>query len=306
MTQPRTKIRSVRWIGRVVLAAACAVADNATASPIYSVVFDDPGGLNAAFYAQIESHTLASGNDWGQYLGGNASLEVVVRFSSSIPRATGRSLTAAFVGSNGPYNVFEQGAAAELRTGNDPNGLQPDIELVFNPTYVSTVLWFDPDPFSRVASVPGTRTDAMSVLLHELGHAFAFNGWRDPFTGLLPGDYESPWDALTVFDGTNFYFLGSTAVSLYGGPVPVTFGNNSHLGNALPRPGSDLIPDLMNGVVFFNGNRYRISPMDLAVFDDTGVELRVAAVPEPATLLLTLSGSIGLMIRRRSTRARHL
>ncbi len=53
--------------------------------------------------------------------------------------------------------------------------------------------------------------------------------------------------------------------------MPITFGNNWHLGNALPRPGPDLISDLMNGVVFNHGTHYGISPLDPAVPSCVGV-----------------------------------
>ena len=78
-------------------------------------------------------------------------------------------------------------------------------------------------------------------------------------------------------------------MNLYGGPVPVTFGNVAHIGNDSSRPGSDLIPDLMNGVVFFRGTRYDISPLDLAIVADTG--LTVIAVPEPSSAFLFLVAS---------------
>jgi hypothetical protein len=57
------------------------------------------------------------------------------------------------------------------------------------------------------------------------------------------------------------------------GPVPITYGNPFHLGNNSPRPGSDLIPDLMNGVVYYYQTRYDISALDLAIAKDAGVVL---------------------------------
>jgi hypothetical protein len=253
----------------------------------YSVIFDDPGGSFSAYYDLIESHTLAAGAAWASNLVGDASLEVLIRFDDGIPRATGRSMTSSFVRSNGTYNVFEQGAAAELRTGIDPNGSTADIEFTFNSDYLANELWFDTDPVSRTATVPVNRTDAVSVFLHEFGHAFAFNGWLDLFTGTHPGDYESTFDELVDFDGSDFYFLGTWAVALYGGPVPLTYGNYHHFGNNSPRPGQDLIPDLMNGVVFFRGERYDISPLDLAVLADVGLSI----VPEPSALALSVVGA---------------
>ncbi|MGC1274313.1 MAG: PEP-CTERM sorting domain-containing protein [Planctomycetaceae bacterium] len=140
----------------------------------------------------------------------------------------------------------------------------------------------------------------MSVMLHELGHALGFNGWRDQFNGTLPTNtdvdrqYASVFDDLTVFDGSDFFFVGELAQAVYGGPVPLTFGNIFHLGNTLPRPGENLIPDLMNGVVFTDGVRYEISALDVAMLRDTG--LAPAAVPEPGSLLLTgLAGGTGLV-----------
>jgi hypothetical protein len=282
-------------------------ASPAHAQLTYTVTFDDPGNTQAAFYDVITSHTLAAGALWDSRIQGPAALQVIVRFPTSIPRATGRSMTTGFVRNNGVYNIFEQGAAYEIRTGADPNGATADIEFQFNPGYLSGELWFDPNPIARTATVPGNRTDAMSVFLHEFGHAFAFNGWRDPFNGSLPGDYMSTWDEFDLFDGENFYFNGPRAMTLYGGPLGVTYGNNSHLGNNAPRPGADLVPDLMNGVVFFRGTRYHISEIDWAIAADVG--LAIAAVPEPATWALMAGSAFALVgaftYRRRLKRREH-
>jgi hypothetical protein len=188
-------------------------------------------------------------------------------------RSTGFSATSMFVNNVGGVNVFEQGVANEIRTGIDPNGDMPDLYLKFEPSYLTGELWFDPNPLARSAPVPGDKTDAYSVLLHELTHAIAFNGWRDATTAAIPGSppYESTFDQWESFDDANIYFNGPHATAIYGGPVPITYGNNWHVGNAAPRPGSDLIGDLMNGVVFFRGARYDISPLDLAIIADAGL-----------------------------------
>jgi hypothetical protein len=196
------------------------------------------------------------------------------------------------VRNNGTIDIFEQGAAGELRTGIDPNGDTPDIEFTFGTNYLQNSLWFDPDPVARTAPVPSNRTDAVTVFLHEFGHAFAFNGFRNGTTGELPGAFGSTMDELTNFDGTEFTFFGEAAQTLYGNPVPLTFGNIFHLGNELPRPGSDLIPDLMNGVSFLEGTRYDISPLDIAMVADMGV----AVVPEPSSLALLVVGTAGLAL----------
>ena len=242
----------------------------------------DPTNSFQSYHAAITSHAVATGRLWGSHFAGNTNLELEIVFDNTFPRATGASVTTAFVANRGGFNIFEQGVAAEVRTGVDPNGATPDLRFTFNSSYLQDELWFDPDPVSRTQVVPLNRTDAMSVFLHEFGHAIAFNGWQDSFDGTYPGDYKSPYDELKSFDGTNFYFNGANAVALYGGAVPVTYGNGAHIGNSSPRPGENLIPDLMNGVVFFRGTRYDISPLDLAIVADTG--LNVVPVPEPMML----------------------
>ncbi len=149
-------------------------------------------------------------------------------------RSTGYSATSAFVNNLGGVNVFEQSVANEIRTGVDPNGTMPDLYLIFEPSYLTGELWFDPNPQARTAPVPANKTDAYSVLLHELTHALGFNGWRDSTTAAVPGSppYESTFDQWETFDGTNLYFNGPAAEAVYGGPVPITYGNNWHIGNS--------------------------------------------------------------------------
>ncbi|WP_228036148.1 Calx-beta domain-containing protein [Microcystis sp. LEGE 00066] len=238
----------------------------------FNITINDPLNTYSTYYAAIESSIQASESFWDNYIGGvNANLEVVVNFNNNIPTATGRSVTSSFVRNNGTFNIFEQGAAAEIKTGIDPNQNEPDIEINLSPNYLINTLWFDSNPFTREGIVPNNKIDAVSVFMHELGHAFAFNGWMNPTTGTMPGNYQSTFDEKTYFDGTNFFFTGSQAVSIYGSPVPLTYGNISHLGNNSPRPGSDLISDLMNGVVYYYGQKYYISPLDVAILADTGV-----------------------------------
>ena len=246
----------------------------------FTVTFQSPSTPLTPFASQITSNLLAAAARWGQLLDAPTpvTLEILVRFNPNIPRATGGSATTGFVATRNGFNIFEQGAAFEVRTGIDPNGGTPDINIDLSQGYTTNELWFDPNPATRTTPVPSNRTDAVSVFLHELGHAFSFNGWRDNFNGTLPGNFMSPFDELTTFAG-DFFFGGVQATSLYAGPVPLTFGNAKHVGNQLPRPGSDLIPDLMNGVVFFRGQRYDISPMTLAVSRDVGVRL---TPPPPA------------------------
>lgn len=280
-------------MSRVRLVLGLSLALLALASPAeavsYTVSFDDPGGAFAPFYPAISATALAAGQDWANFLVGNAAIEIGVKFDPAITRAGGRSEALVFSRSVGGHAVFQHGVASEIITGIDPNGAAPDLGLFFQPSYLANELFFGPGP------IPGNKTDALTVLRHEIGHALAFNGFLNQLTGQLPGlSPATTFDVLTTFDGTNTFFTGEKAAALYGGPVPLTWGNLYHFGNQPPRPGEDLIPDLMNGVVFDRGVRYDISALDIAVLEDIGYTV----TPEPGTLLLVGTSLAGLGLAR--------
>jgi hypothetical protein len=292
----------------------------------FQVTFNDPGASYATYYGGIRNSIRAAGAEWATYLdvGSKAALQVEVSFEDIATASTG-SVTNWYVGQYNGYSLYEQGATHEVRTGLDPNGKAPDIHIALGSSgYLQNELWFDPSPARQVASVPIDRTDARSLFLHELGHAFGFSGWRDGVTGELPNGYESTFDAWVqpqIVDGQSVLaFTGPSASLLYGGPVPLTVGSYAHLGNEAPLPGNDLIPDLMNGVSFVRGTRYHITPLDLAILRDaestvpTGLagatgerlaEMMLAAppppaVPEPSTWLLIFAGlAITVVVKKR-------
>ncbi|WP_280154832.1 PEP-CTERM sorting domain-containing protein [Piscinibacter sp. XHJ-5] len=305
--------RPIRGATAAFLAAA-GISWPAHAQVTFQVSFNDPGATHATFYGKIRKGIRAAGEEWASYLnnGAKAALQVEVSFEDIATASTG-SVTNWFLGQYNGYSLYEQGATHEIRTGEDPNGKAPDIHMSIGSLYLQNELWFDPSPRRQVAPVPLDRTDARSLFLHELGHALGFNGWRDPVTGELPGGYESTFDAWVspqVIDGqTILAFDGPSASLLYGGPVPLTLGRYAHLGNEAPLPGSDLMLDLMNGVSFFRGTRYHITPLDLAILRDAesllpleaaaavgdplAAPLQAApipAVPEPSTWWLAAAG----------------
>ncbi len=279
-------------------------AHTISASVFWDVRFDSASIREGIDTNLIRDNLLAAADAWTRHLdtASGVRIDVIVRFDSSIPRAGGRSLTSSYVTNNGLFDVFEQGLAAELRTGIDPNGSTPDVEIILNPNYTTNTLWFDPNPFDSVASIPTNRVDGYSVLLHELGHALAFNGWRNILTGAI-GSYASTFDELTVVDHDGFmYFIGEMATSIYGDRVPLTRNNIFHVANNLGFPGDDLITDLMNGVILHRGRRYDISLLDLAIAYDSGVDVNPAAfiIPTPGSGLL-LVGAFAIITRRART-----
>jgi hypothetical protein len=245
----------------------------AQAAITFTVSFNhDDSGQFAAYYPSITSNVVAAAQTWSQYFPPtDTTIAIEIQFDDSAT-ASCSSETSYHVDTVGGIDIYEQAATTKIRTGFDPNGEDtPDIVMRLGTNYLVHALWFDPQPLARVDPVPNNKTDAMSVFTHELCHAWAFAGWINQFDGTFPGNYESTFDARTLFDGANFFFTGPKAGALYGGPVPLTFGNVFHVGNNSPRPGSNLIPDLMNGVVFYNGQRYYISSLDLAMCADAGV-----------------------------------
>lgn len=252
------------------------------ASITYNVTFTEPGGPYASYYPAITAALQAAGAEWNRRLIGSGNLEVEISMAN-IPTMDGTSVSNGFVRNDGTRDIFEQGAAYEVRTGIDPNGADPDIRIRIGTAYITTDLWFDPNPQTRNTPIPANKIDAISVFTHELGHAFVFNGWMNGTTGQLPPTYMSTMDEHSSFDGTNLFFNGAGAVGRYG-PVPLTYGNYGHLGNNAPRPGSNLLLDLMNGVVYYYQTRYFISPLDSEITRDCGI-----AIPALKDQLLNVS-----------------
>jgi hypothetical protein len=307
------------------LLAMAAVA-RVQAQATFPVSFDAnaTSTLTAGERANLASHLQEAGAQWAAVLelSGPRSIEVEVVINNVAPRAGGASVTTAFVGVVAGRDLFEQGAAAELRSGIDPNGIEPDVRINFNTTYLRNELWFDPDPGARIAPVDVERTDAMSVALHEIGHALAYNGWADG-EGIPPAGFWSTFDRWMLSAITPVRFDGPQVLRTWGSRPELTTGNIHHWANGpAPRdavvarrdaglqwrdgrpvphlacaglPSADappsmraalargelppgLVNELMNGVVFYRGSRYDISPLDVAALADAGLPVVVDTV----------------------------
>jgi len=257
-----------------------ALEQRALFSVTWNITLNDPGELYSAYHSKLVSFAQAAGNDWAKLLtSSNASIELQINLVDNISTAAGDSATTVQIGQVEGLNLREQGVTYEIRTGNDPNGVAVDAQLNINAQYMVDELYFDPgsNPASRTGSVPGNKTDAYSTILHEFGHILAWNGFRDYSSGALAGNDESTFDQFVTQIATDFFFIGPRATDAYGGNVPLTHGNLYHLGNDDPRPGTDLIAQLMNGVAFFFGTKYDFSPLDIAIIQDIGLPTRTAA-----------------------------
>lgn len=224
---------SIRAVGALLFAG---VVLPAQAQVVFNVDFDtSASGLTGTERSNITGHVQAAGQRWVEAMdvSGPRSLEVRI-FLSNVPTANARSTTTAFVRRIENRDTFEQGAAHELRTGLDPNGTTHDIEITFGTDYLRDQLWFDPAPLQRTATVPADRVDAMSVVLHELGHAFAYNGWASGANATPPSTYWSTFDSWIAEGNAALLpvFGGPEAIGAWGSAPDVTRNNVHHWGNS--------------------------------------------------------------------------
>jgi hypothetical protein len=246
----------------------------------FSVVFTTAAESYPQYLDGLRRSMIAAGNDWATrfQVPHDVSIEVQIDIAD-IPTANGKSAESVLSETIGGMRLYQQGAAYEILTGEDPNGADPDVEIAFGIDPLSGVdghyYWSDPDPVTRTATVPNDAVDTVSTCLHELGHALGFNGWRDWSTGELPspGTYCSYYDYMSSTDGSDFFFDGTFAMAEYGSHVPETYGNLAHIGNLSPHPGQDLDLDLMRGTRTLLAHRYSISDVDLAILTDVGLPI---------------------------------
>lgn len=226
--------------------------------------------VDESFRPGLATCVELAGKLWSELLVApfDVTLEVLVAYSPSIATANCRSTTtAAWDLAN---SVYELSAAYEIRTGDDPNGTTPDIEMNFGTSLTNGTYWFDPDPIQRTAAIPSGKIDVLSTCAHELGHALAFSGAMDSSTGNLPG-YSFLYDEHTIRIGDYYYFTGEWAEAAYGSEVPMNVQILDHLGNVSPAPGYDLDLDLMHGTPTRYQQRYYPTDVDAGILADVGL-----------------------------------
>ena len=249
----------------------------------YNVSLNDPTA--SSLDASLLSEFKAALAEWSHYVPGIETLDFLLNVTPTGGANAAPSVNVK-IGTDGAKDLLEVGTINELKTGVDPNGSAADAVINIDPTYLQNELFLTLD---RSAAVPADRTDAFSVLLHEIGHTLGIISLRTVPTGTL-GNAELTWDKMTALlpDGSAF-FTGAAAGSVFGGPVPLTTLKNgqdfNHLGNSL----TELLGlDLMNGINYFRGTKYGISSLDLALLKDLGLNV---TVPHPQAPTLALGPS---------------
>ncbi|MGH7243228.1 MAG: hypothetical protein ACREJD_07415 [Phycisphaerales bacterium] len=255
---------------------ALAIGANASAGVTFRVTFQDSESLLTPRRAEIESNVLGAAGLWSKKLHGETELWIEVHPGVNASDVDCRSFTWSYLETlEGAIDIFETGSSVHIRNGYPASSFDPDIILEISPVFAQNDLWFDPDPVARTAAVDSARIDAVSQFARGLGRALAFDGWVDSTTGTFPGSSRSTFDQLISFNGTDFAFVGSNAVTTYHAPVPMTFGVPFRIGNEPPRPGTDLLNDVMSGASLVPGVRYTVSDLDFAILQDAHVPINL-------------------------------
>ncbi|CAH1673391.1 conserved hypothetical protein [Hyphomicrobiales bacterium] len=234
----------------------------------YTIDVINEAGAEQALLDLVLADFATAFQAWSSVLTANITLSV--RFEILNQTISGRfqggPASTLNIGKKDGLTVWEGAASYELRTGLN-SGKEYDILVQANINHLRDAVYFG-------SNIEPDKVSAVSTIVHELGHGIGFVGWRDDTTGLLPGDYQSPFDSHIIMKDDLPYFDGVNAIKAYGGLVPLTQGNLFHLGNSAPKPGADLVDDLMNGVVFKFATDYPISDLDLAILADLGIGTR--------------------------------
>ena len=238
---------------------------------------NDPQGRLSAFPLLVP--TLQAAVDYiDRFVVFRGTLDIEINVeSTSTGRFAGNGDTS-FAGRREGRDTWEASLVAESRTGVDPNPAKADLSIFIDPSssYLAH-LWWDPTiATSLSANPPDDRTDAFTVLVHELLHGMGIVGWRDITTGALPGDYWSVWDSLVAVSGGKATFGGPATVALLGQPVEVRLGGSQgafHLGNG-PELANSAMPWIeganFNSYYYYDGERYTLGRLELALLQDIG------------------------------------
>lgn len=208
-----------------------------------------------------------------KFVNGSTTLNVLVKVdATSTGRFAGGGATLPDHVDNG-LDYMIASAAKELAAGANLNGSSADLTIWVDPTtdYFKS-LYFDTLAYDAPRTIPNTKTDGMSVLLHEVMHGMGINSYRDA-TGAYASTYRTRWDAHSTASGDKL-LLDMPGFAAHGiDPVQVTTTsdtqNYTHLGDATNLQSGDL-DDVMTGLYFYRGHHYAMSELDLLILQGLG------------------------------------
>lgn len=251
----------------------------AGAGVTFTVSFDDPGGTYADAYDDIERVTLAAASEWARYIDSSARIELKFSFvPGEYIMAAGPILVQTGEKVDGT-EIWQVGTIWEINGHSDPNGSEPDGDIVISPVWIDLLYWGYPDP------PPAHRTDAYDVILHELGHVLGFIHIEDYYTGT--GSWCSTYDLQTQPSGSGHVYAGDLTVQGYGDAVPLADtifdADRSHvaLDSGL---GSLMFPYAYDGV------RHSLSKVELGIIADAGMPVVLPCLDDSGELGLDADG----------------
>ncbi len=238
-----------------------------------TTIMVNTAGVSQTTVTLLESIAQEAVSRWSDVLAGNAQITVQIEITDAVPsgRADGTWIRGSTAGARDGFSFAVGNPAWQLQGNKDP-GSGADILIRFAPDYLLSELYLDPTPAVR-GDTPAGRTDAVSVMVHELGHALGFTGYYNESNGTYGGNFKSGFDSRLTFIENVLFFDGPNVRAVYGDKVPLTDNNYTHYGNSNldPRLHDDPLLGLMNGVVYYRGYNYEIAPIDLAFMADSGV-----------------------------------
>ncbi len=205
-------------------------------------------------------NTIQAAISWlSQYIVFNGTIDIDIVVEETSTGRFGGSGSTSYIGNIDGIDTYGPALAEESITGLDPDLNAPDLFIFIDPDsdYLPQ-LWWDPSPLTFTANeIPNDKTDAFTVVLHEILHGMGVSGWTNIETGKNSNNYQSLWDSkLTLSDGHAF-FTGANTLDLLGEPVEVRLGGTQgafHLG-AQETQQPILESSNLNGYYYFLGER---------------------------------------------------
>jgi hypothetical protein len=115
---------------------------------------------------------------WGRCFRSEECVLIEVLFDAERELASGSSKDFGELGPSNRYpgkTLMMEGAAYQIAGKGAPADPGITIGLPVN-DYLTAQIWFDRDAAGRSQDVPDGRVDAVTLFLHEMGHALGFNG----------------------------------------------------------------------------------------------------------------------------------
>lgn len=233
---------------------------------------DTTGKYWPQFQAQIGTLFMAATRAIGAELGPSAiTLDVSVGTAARGAIATAGAVPLVPYATHAGINVVETVVQDDV-TGGALYFPSPVIVIDLSETFMSALS----------AAGSALPTSALNdIMVRELMHTLGVAGYRDPVTGAFAqtaqngiGQLASLYDVNVAFDGAKPYFVGRSAMAMYGNKVPLVGlgepGAIYHVDTSAPGLASDLLGQTIDPFASAHGQ----SALDLSILADLGYRLR--------------------------------